>query len=140
MNKTTRELENILKKTHPDNVEGYLMDEKDNIVNDDFETYFKDCIKKKGLFLNTIFLRADISETYGYKILSGQKHTNDRNTIVKLCYVSCFGVDETNRALRLYGMAPLYARIKKDAQIIALFNNKNRDSQDFDEYLKTIEE
>ena len=138
MNKTTKELENILKNTHPDTLGKYLDHEKDNMIENDFEVYFKDCLKKKGLFLHTVFLRSDISEGYGYKLLSGQKHTNNRNLIIKLCYVSYFDVNETNTALRLYGMSPLYARIKADAALISLFNRKNRDSDDFDDFIKNI--
>lgn len=136
MNKTTKELENILKNTHPDTLDKYIDNEKDNMIENDFEAYFKDCLKKKNLFLHTVFLRSDISEGYGYKLLSGQKHTNNRNLIIKLCYVSYFDINETNRALMLYGMAPLYARIKNDAAIISLFNNKNRDSYEFDNFIK----
>ncbi len=138
MNKTTKELENILKSTHPDALDKYLDNEKDNMIENDFEVYFKDCLKKKDLFLHTVFLRSDISEGYGYKLLSGQKHTNNRNLIIKLCYVSYFDINETNRALILYGMSPLYARIKDDAAIISLFNKKNRDSDDFDNFVKNI--
>ncbi len=139
MKKSTKELENILKNTHPEDVNKYLNEEIDNLIGSDFESYFKDCLSQKGLTLNKVFLRLDISDSYGYKLLSNQKHTTNRDMIIKLCYVACFDLEESNIALRLYGMNPLYAREARDAYIISLFNNTQRNSFDFDERLKAFD-
>ncbi len=139
MKKSTKELENILKNIHPEDVNEYLNEEKDSLIGSDFESYFKDCLRQKGLTLNKVFLRLDISDSYGYKLLSNQKHTTNRDMIIKLCYVANFDLYETNKALILYGMSALYPRIKKDAYIISLFNNTQRNSFDFDERLKAFD-
>lgn len=136
MAKTTKELENILSKTHPNDINEYFNNESSDIIRNDFEEYIKSKLKEKGMQLQTIFLKVDISESYGYKLLSLEKHTVQRDLIIKICYVAKFDLYETNKALILYGMSPLYARIKRDALIISLFNNKQRDSFEFDEKLK----
>lgn len=83
-----------------------------------------------------LFLRADIAENYGYKLISGEKHTNQRDVIIRLCYAGEFTFEETQRALKLYGMSPLYARIKRDALLITAFNNRKGNILDLNQYLK----
>lgn len=136
MKKTTKELENTLLSTHPNNIDEYLNNQKEELITNDFCDYMKELIKEKDLLLQTVFLRADISEGYGYKLLSNQKHTNQRDVILRICYASNFSLDETNRALKLYGMSPLYARIKRDAVLIMAFNNKPGDILDLNQFLK----
>lgn len=136
MNKTTKELENVLSKTHPDNIDEYFDNEKDELINDQFSNYMKSLIKKKKFLLQTVFLRADISERYGYKLLSNQKHTIQRDIILRICYASEFSLEETNRALKLYGMSPLYARIKRDAILMVAFENRPGDILDLNQFLK----
>jgi hypothetical protein len=76
-------------------------------------------VREKGLRFQEVFLRADVSEGYGYKLISGEKHTRQRDTILKLCLGAGFTLDETQRALKIYGMSPLYARFPRDAVLIS---------------------
>lgn len=62
-----------------------------------------------------MFLQADIPERYGYKLLSGQKHTKQRDVILRICYAAGLSFDETQRALKKYGMVELYSEITRDA-------------------------
>ena len=135
MKKTTRELENVLLNTHSENVDQVIESEGSNIFDLQFSNYFKDLLLQKKITQQKLFIDSDISEKYGYKILSGEKHTKQRDTILRLCYAGHFNDDETNRALTLYGMAPFYVRLKRDALLMVAFNDRVGDILDLNEYL-----
>ena len=135
MKKTTRELEDVLLNTHSEYVDQVIESEKSNIFDLQFSNYFKDLLLQKRITQQKLFIDSDISEKYGYKILSGEKHTKQRDTILRLCYAGHFNVDETNRALTLYGMAPFYVRLKRDALLMVAFKDRVGDIHDLNEYL-----
>lgn len=126
MEKTTNTLTNILKRTNPDSMDEYFKTNAEDVLTQDhpFSTYMRECVKNKGLRFQDIFLRADISEGYGYKLISGEKHTRQRDTILKLCLGAGFSLNETQRALKIYGMSPLYARFPRDAVLISAISAK----------------
>ena len=136
MEKTTRELEDILLNSHSDQIDDYFLDESKEFLNTSFGDYFRDTLLTKKITQQSLFTNADISDKYGYKLISGEKHTNQRDVIIRLCYAGDFTLVETQRALKLYGMAPLYARIKRDALLITAFNEKKKNIIDLNHYLK----
>jgi len=123
MKKTTRELINILKDTKPSGLQRY----ESNYLNQSpitFYEYIDNIIKRKKLKRQNIILKANLPQKYGYKLLSGQTHTTDRNKILKICFSMEMSLDEAQTALKLYGMNELYPKIKRDAMLIIAFNNK----------------
>lgn len=136
MKKTTRELEGILSNGHKDQINNYFENEANELLDKTFGDYFRDVLLTKKITQQALFLRADISEKYGYKLVSQEKHTNQRDVIIRLCYAGEFSFEETQRALKLYGMSPLYARVKRDALLIAAFNSRQGNILDLNQYLK----
>ena len=126
--KSTIELEQILGSTHPNDFEAYCASNKDSVNGDKnvFEEYFKSLFKEKGITQRKVFLEAGIPEGYGYKLLSGEKHTDKRDVILRICYVAEFTLKETQRALKKYGMLELYAKVPRDALLMIVFNNNNK--------------
>lgn len=123
--KTTEELENALGNIHVKNIAEYLSDGEEMIKDDKaFATYMHQLINQKNIKQQDIFLEADISERYGYKLLSEEKRTRQRDVILRICYVANFTLKETQKALKLYKMPELYARIPRDALIMAVFNER----------------
>lgn len=123
--KTTEELENALGNIHVKNIAEYLSDGGEMIHDDKaFATYMHQLINQKNIKQQDIFLEADISERYGYKLLSEEKHTRQRDVILRICYVANFTLKETQKALKLYKMPELYARIPRDALVMAIFNER----------------
>ena len=80
--------------------------------------------KEKGVLQQNVFLAADISENYGYKLISEEKHTVQRDIIIRICLAARFSLDETQKALILYGMAPLYIRIPRDVVFLSAINHR----------------
>ena len=60
---------------------------------------------------------------------------SDRDLIIRLCLAGHFNWDETNRALKLYGLSELYAKDPRDACIIVAINNRIFDMYEIDEML-----
>lgn len=134
---TTEELENTLGSVHIKNIDSYLLNNTE-LINDDkpFATYMHRLIHEKGLKLQDIFLQADISERYGYKLLSEEKRTRQRDVILRICYVAGLTLKETQKALKIYGMPELYARISRDALIMVIFNERPGDIINVNSLLK----
>lgn len=89
-----------------------------------FADYMRMKFKEKGILQQNVFLAADLSENYGYKLIAEEKHTRQRDTILRLCLAARFGAEEVNEALICYGMAPLYARFPRDAALIVAVQNE----------------
>lgn len=87
MNKSTDELKDFLKHTSPKAFDKYVAENKEEIYSNDkaFEIYVKKIIYDKKLQLKDVFLQADIPEKYGYKLLSGEKRTVQRDIILRIC-------------------------------------------------------
>ncbi len=136
--KTTEELEKVLGNTHVNDTKKYLTENADELLDPDrpFADYMKKLIKEKDLFQQDIFLKADIPDRYGYKLLSEEKHTKQRDVILRLCYAAELTLDETQKALKIYGMPELYARVPRDAVLMIIFNNRPGSIIDVNAYLK----
>lgn len=122
--KSTDELEKILGRTSASNIEDYLTENRESLLSDErpFSAYMHEMIRKYGKTQQEVFLQADLPERFGYKLLSEEKHTKQRDYILRICYAAGMTLEETQTALTLYGMAPLYARIPRDAVLMIAFN------------------
>lgn len=136
--KKTEDLDSILQSTHPKDFEAYRQTQKDSLIESDaaFSSYVKDLIKKNDLTQQTVFLLADIPERYGYKILSGEKRTRQRDIILRLCYAAHLTTTQTQKALKKYKMPELYPKIPRDALLMIIFNDRPGSIIDVNSLLK----
>ena len=136
--KNTEELEKILKSTHVTELQLYLSDNGENIVTSKrhFSDYIRELIKAKGLKQQEVFLEADIPERYGYKLITEEKRTRQRDVILRLCYAAQMTLEETQKALKYYRMPELYARIPRDALIMIALNERPGSIIDVNTFLK----
>ena len=104
----------------------YLLEYKESLNTDKnaFSEYIKKLLKARKLTQQVVFLRADIPERYGYKLLSGEKHTKQRDVILRICYAAEMTLEETQHALKQYEMPELYAKIPRDAFLMIIFNER----------------
>jgi hypothetical protein len=124
--KNTNDLKEVLRGTHLSEFEKYCHENKESMNSDDeaFSIYIKDLLAQKGIRQQTVFLNADIPERYGYKLLSGEKHTRQRDVILRICYAAELSLDETQRALKKYELPELYPKIPRDALLMIMFNER----------------
>ena len=136
--KSTDELEKILGSTHINEVSDYLKTNEESIITGEyaFHDFISEIIKSNNLKKQDVFLAADVSEKYGYKLLSGEKHTKQRDVILRLCYAAELSLEETQKALKLYRMPELYAKIPRDAMIMIAFNERPGSIIDVNSFLK----
>jgi len=94
-----------------------------------FHTYFKEQLKEnakrgKKMAIKDIFIKADIPMGYGYKLVSGDKVTKKRDIVLRLLYAAEFSLDQTQKALKIYGLPQLYVKKKRDVVIMICFNER----------------
>ena len=116
----------------------FLERERDELIalERPFADYMRRKLREKGLLQQEVFLAADLSENYGYKLIAEEKHTRQRDTILRLCLAARFQLSEVQEALIRYGMAPLYGRFARDAVLIAAIGNGIYDLQELNRLLE----
>ena len=134
--KDTNDLENILRGTHANEFDVYCKENSESLPDDAFIVYMKELLREKNLTQQIMFLKADIPERYGYKLMSGEKKTRQRDIILRLCYAADMSLQETQRALKKYGMPELYAKVPRDALLMIIFNEHPGDILDVNTILK----
>ena len=101
-----------------------------------FPAYMDAMLAEKQMKRQDVFQKADLPQKYGYKLLSGESHTKDRDKLLRIFISMKMSLKETQRALALYGMPALYPKIKRDA-ILIIALNRGCDSVDtVDEWLQ----
>ncbi len=134
--KDTDELEKVLQSTHIKNFDVYCRENAESLDSMDFTMYMKHIFSEKKLTQQIVFLRADVPERYGYKLLSGEKKTRQRDVILRICYAAEMSLAQTQRALKKYKMPELYAKLPRDALLMIIFNERPGDIIEVNEILK----
>ena len=134
--KNTDELEKVLQSTHIKNFDAYCRDNIGSTADGAFAVYMKNIFSEKNLTQQLVFLRADVPERYGYKLLSGEKRTRQRDVILRLCYAAEMSLAQTQLALKKYEMPELYAKLPRDALLMIIFNERPGDIIEVNEILK----
>ena len=126
-----------LERVTPDDLPGFLQRNADALLSDPrpFAEYMRAKFREKGVLQQNVFLAADISENYGYKLIAEEKHTVNRDIILRVCIGAGFDLDETQEALILYGMAPLHSRLPRDIVFIVAIRNRLYDIHQVNELL-----
>ena len=135
--KPTGELNELLETIKPDQLDTYFKENRQYMADEKkaFYYYMKDVLDEKNIKLKDVYSFAGVTEKYGSQIMRMEKHTRDRDLILRFCIAGHFSWDETNRALKLYGLNELYAKNPRDACIIVAVNNRIFDLYEIDEML-----
>ncbi len=94
-----------------------------------FADYMRGKLREKGMLQQNVFLAADLSENYGYKLIAEEKRTRQRDLILRLCFAARLRPEEAQEALLRYGMAPLWWRFPRDAVLLAALGSGIRELQ-----------
>lgn len=137
--KSTSEVEKLLENVKPDQIDGFYKENSKYMADDKkaFYYYMKDVAESKNILLKDIYSFAGVSDSYGEKIIRMEKHTKNRDLIIRLCIAGRFTLIEINRALKLYGMSPLYVKDKRDACLTVAINNRIYDLGCLDDMLES---
>ena len=132
--KETENLMNTLKAAEPIQVKEYLADQfKDGEPS--FPWFMDRILDENGLKRQDVLIRANLPQKYGYKLLTGEAHTTDRDKILRICFAARMSLKQTQRALRLYGMSELYPKRRRDVVLITALSRKLYDFDTVSELL-----
>lgn len=123
---STDNLMHTLQNNNPGEVQSYLQEHFDE-GEPDFPSYMNHLLTTKKLKRQDVLQKANLPQKYGYKLLSGETHTTDRNKILRICFSMEMTLKEAQRTLKLYGMNALYPKIKRDVLLIVALGQKTFD-------------
>ena len=89
-----------------------------------FTKYILDDFRDRGLVRQRVFERAGVSNGYGYKILYGEKKTQNRDLILSLCLGAEMNLSQIQTALLLYNMPLLFPCYPRDDVLIRSINER----------------
>lgn len=136
--KPTNELDEILEKTSLDQIDSYRKENSRFLADEEkgFRYFMKTTLEDKNIKMKDVYTYADVTESYGSKILRMEKHTSNRDLIIRLCLAGHFTLLEMNRALKLYGFSELYSKNPRDACLIVAVNHRVYDIYEIDRILE----
>ncbi len=115
-------LKNLLKSN---NIEKYIKENEEHFIDLTISQFLSEYISIKGLTKSAVIKNAEISEIFGFQVLSGTRNPS-RNTLLSLCISSKMTLDEVQATLKIAEFAPLYPKSKRDSVIIlGITNGKN---------------
>lgn len=132
-NRTTEKLMAVLKRIKVEDTDKFFEDNKDNFIFENkivFRDYMRKVIREKHKTQQEVFLSAGIPNRYGYKLISGERHTLQRDVVIRMCIGAGLNLQETQKALELYQMPKLYPKFLRDAVIMIAINNRVKSVSD----------
>ena len=132
---STSDLLKVLRSADKDDID-QLQKEYLETAYSGFPEYMDRLIQEKKLKRQDIFQKADLPQKYGYKLLSGESHTSDRDKLLRIFIAMNLDLKQTQRALELYGMPELYPKFRRDMILIIAFNKGISSVDTVDEWLK----
>lgn len=115
--KDTEKLMKLLKKSG--NIDAYLEENKDFLLDCDIKEYLNLLIKEKKLTIQQIAKDSELSDRYCYQFLSPSNHRiPSREVLLSICIGMKLNLDETQTALKIAKYAPLYPKDERDSVII----------------------
>ena len=123
--KRTEELEHVLSGTHPEDFGQYVRDNQGSLLGagHDFYALIRQVLAEEDMTQQALFIKAQIPEKYGYKLLSGEKKSRKRDVLLRIFFAARMRPEKVQQALKKYGLPVLYARIPRDALLLLLFDN-----------------
>lgn len=83
----------------------------------------RDLLERAGLSIPEWIAAADISKSYGYQVLRGERIPG-RDILLRTALALPLGLKETQRLLMVGGCGALYPKIRRDAAVIFALNHK----------------
>ena len=96
-------------------IDGYIKEH--DFAAPSLSDYLQQLLQEKGLERSRVVRMADLNETFGYQIFTGQRHPS-RNKVLQIAFAMALSVRETNRALTAAGAARLDPKCRRDAIIL----------------------
>lgn len=119
--KSTDDLLEVLKRDTLDDAIGKIESEQLNIT---LKQYIDKLVAERGIKLPDAHKRSGLNKSYFYALTEGKKTNPSRDVLIRLCFGFEMSLDETQKFLKTFGAAMLYARNRRDSIIIHALDNK----------------
>lgn len=83
----------------------------------------REILEKAKMSVSEWIAGADISKSYGYQVLRGER-TPGRDILLRTALVVQLSLKETQRLLAVGGCGALYPKVRRDAAVIFALNHK----------------
>jgi hypothetical protein len=117
--KTTEELLNALKQT---DIETFWKEHQEDLVQMKPHTFLANLIDRSGLKKATIIRNSDFDTVYFHQVVAGTK-VPSRDKLLRILIALEAPFTDCQLALRLFGHAILYPRVRRDGCLIYGINN-----------------
>ena len=115
--KNTEKLLELLKNSG--SIDLYLQENKDFLLDCSIKEYLNTLIHEKKLTIRQIAKDSDLKESYCYQFLSpSNPRVPSRDVLLSLCIGMQLNLDETQAALKIAKLAPLYPKDERDSIIL----------------------
>ena len=81
-------------------------------------TYLCELLDERGLKRKDVVREAQLNETYGYQIFTGQRKHPSRDKILQIAFAMSLDLRTTDRLLQAAGVSRLYCKDRRDAIIM----------------------
>ena len=117
--KTTEELLNTLKQT---DIETFWQEHQEDLIQMKPHEFLSDLILRSGLRKAEIIRKSEFDTVYFHQVVAGSK-VPSRDKLLRILIALDTPFKDCQLALRLYGHAILYPRVRRDGCIIYGLNN-----------------
>ncbi len=125
------ELLHMLKNGRREEVAEYVREFERQNYTDNFVSFMDQMIREHRISRKQVALRSGLSQDYTYKLLRGDKHTDERDYILAMCMAIGMTLAQTQHALSCYGMPLLSDRdVRGHLIILALEDGMEMDALD----------
>ena len=100
-----------------DDFKTFYDENKEYMIQSTLSDMLSELIIKKGLQKADVIQHSELSQVYGYQILSG-KRKPDRKKLLCIALAMALTIDETQLLLKCAGYAPLYVKIPSDSVVL----------------------
>jgi transcriptional regulator with XRE-family HTH domain len=117
---TTRSLSRVLERAR--STEDFEEFFDGSAKDEDLHTFLNRIITKNTMTVADVARRSGVNSNYIYNIFNGVRKNPGRDKVIALAVGCRMTFSETNRALELAGLAPLYPRDERDVRVAISIN------------------
>ncbi len=120
-----REILHLLKYGRSEEVRALAEQQKKQNYPNEFCPFMEQMIREYGISRKNVAVRSGLSQDYVYKLLRGDKHTDERDYILAMCFAIGMSLAQTQHALSSYGMPILSEGDLRSHIILTALHNRD---------------
>jgi len=99
-------------------LKAYIEEHKEIFIETSLAEHLCRLLEEKQLAKMDVVRQSELSKDYALQLFSGLRKTPSRNKLICLCVAMGLSFEESDGLLKLAGLAPLYAKNKRDSIIL----------------------